>query len=264
MQRLLPHGGSLVDVPLSTEPTAGAHQPLPTALIGCRSSARARARGGSSSSRSGCSGCRGEGRPARARSGVHGRRRHPRARRPTTCWHGGRHLPAATARLRRSPAAPGGHRRPGCRVIRCARSSRSATTWRASRRSGRSIWPRPQAAASTSEKRRLVSARTRRCGSPTPPRGQTLPPRSQAGNLLGVLVDGPVVSPDGVTADDRAQDAFRLRFAATRRTRMRSTTSSCCFAARRRRARATEPGTGAGSRGHGRRGAGAGTPGRGY
>ena len=35
MQRLLPHGGSLVDVPLSTEPTAGAHQPLPTALIGC-------------------------------------------------------------------------------------------------------------------------------------------------------------------------------------------------------------------------------------
>ena len=35
MQRLLPHGGSLVDVPLSTEPTAGAHEPLPTALIVC-------------------------------------------------------------------------------------------------------------------------------------------------------------------------------------------------------------------------------------
>ena len=35
MQRLLPHGGSLVDVPLSTRPVAGPHEQLPRSLIAC-------------------------------------------------------------------------------------------------------------------------------------------------------------------------------------------------------------------------------------
>jgi hypothetical protein len=87
---------------------------------------------------------------------------------------------------------------------------------------------------------------------------------SQAGNLLGVLVvkAGQVVG--GVTADDRARAAFE---AAVRRDPSNLDAKyNLELLLRRTKATTTRqgPGSGAGALAHGRRGAGAGTPGRGY
>ena len=87
---------------------------------------------------------------------------------------------------------------------------------------------------------------------------------SQAGDLLGVLVAAGGGVTGGVTADDRAQDAFD---AAVRRDAT-NTKAKYNLELLLRRTRATStrqgPGNGAGTQGRGRRGAGAGTPGRGY
>jgi hypothetical protein len=87
---------------------------------------------------------------------------------------------------------------------------------------------------------------------------------SQAGDLLGVLVvkAGQVVG--GVTADDRARAAFE---AAVRRAPSNVDAKyNLELLLRRTKATTTRqgPGSGAGALAHGRRGAGAGTPGRGY
>lgn len=87
---------------------------------------------------------------------------------------------------------------------------------------------------------------------------------SQAGDLLGVLVvkAGQVVG--GVTADDRARAAFE---AAVRRDPSNVDAKyNLELLLRRTKATTTRqgPGSGAGALAHGRRGAGAGTPGRGY
>jgi hypothetical protein len=87
---------------------------------------------------------------------------------------------------------------------------------------------------------------------------------SQAGDLLGVLVvkAGQVVG--GVTADDRARAAFE---AAVRRDPSNLDAKyNLELLLRRTKATTTRqgPGSGAGALAHGRRGAGAGTPGRGY
>jgi hypothetical protein len=87
---------------------------------------------------------------------------------------------------------------------------------------------------------------------------------SQAGDLLGVLVarGGRVIG--GVTADDRALAAFE---AAVRRDPTNEDAKyNLELLLRRTRATATRqgPGNGSGALGHGRRGAGSGTPGRGY
>jgi hypothetical protein len=87
---------------------------------------------------------------------------------------------------------------------------------------------------------------------------------SQAGDLLGVLVAkaGQVVG--GVTADDRARAAFE---AAVRRDPSNADAKyNLELLLRRTKATTTRqgPGSGAGALAHGRRGAGAGTPGRGY
>jgi hypothetical protein len=87
---------------------------------------------------------------------------------------------------------------------------------------------------------------------------------SQAGDLLGVLVAAGGRVTGGVTADDRARGAFEAA--------IRTDTSNVDakynleLLLRRTRATATRegPGQGSGSLGHGRRGAGSGTPGRGY
>ena len=87
---------------------------------------------------------------------------------------------------------------------------------------------------------------------------------SQAGNLLGVLVAGTGQVTGGITADDRARAAFE---AAIRRDPGNTAAKyNLELLLRRTRARATRqgPGSGSGSLGHGRRGAGSGTPGRGY
>jgi hypothetical protein len=87
---------------------------------------------------------------------------------------------------------------------------------------------------------------------------------SQAGNLLGVLVAGTGQVVGGITADDRARAAFE---AAIRRDPENAAAKyNLELLLRRTRATATRegPGSGSGSLGHGRRGAGSGTPGRGY
>jgi hypothetical protein len=87
---------------------------------------------------------------------------------------------------------------------------------------------------------------------------------SQAGDLLGVLVErgGAVVG--GVTADDRALDAFTT--AARRDLSNADVLYNLELLLRRTRAASSRhgAGNGAGTRGRGQRGAGAGTPGRGY
>lgn len=87
---------------------------------------------------------------------------------------------------------------------------------------------------------------------------------SQAGDLLGVLVvkAGQVVG--GVTADDRARSAFET---AVRRDPANADAKyNLELLLRRTKATSTRqgPGSGSGALAHGRRGAGAGTPGRGY
>jgi hypothetical protein len=87
---------------------------------------------------------------------------------------------------------------------------------------------------------------------------------SQAGNLLGVLVAGSGRVTGGITADDRAREAFE---AAVRRDPANAAAKfNLELLLRRTRAKATRQGQGQGSGalGHGRRGAGSGTPGRGY
>lgn len=87
---------------------------------------------------------------------------------------------------------------------------------------------------------------------------------SQAGNLLGVLVAGSGRVTGGITADDRARSTFE---AAIRRD-PGNTAARYNLELLLRRTRATStrqgPGNGSGALGHGRRGAGSGTPGRGY
>jgi hypothetical protein len=87
---------------------------------------------------------------------------------------------------------------------------------------------------------------------------------SQAGDLLGVLVAKAGRVTGGVTADDRARAAFE---AAVRRDPSNVDAKyNLELLLRRTRATSTRqgPGNGSGALGHGRRGAGSGTPGRGY
>jgi hypothetical protein len=87
---------------------------------------------------------------------------------------------------------------------------------------------------------------------------------SQAGDLLGVLVAKAGRVTGGVTADDRARAAFE---AAVRRDPSNLDAKyNLELLLRRTKATTTRqgPGSGSGALGHGRRGAGAGTPGRGY
>lgn len=87
---------------------------------------------------------------------------------------------------------------------------------------------------------------------------------SQAGDLLGVLVVKAGRVTGGITADDRARSAFE---AAVRRDPS-NTDAKYNLELLLRRTKATStrqgPGSGSGALAHGRRGAGAGTPGRGY
>lgn len=87
---------------------------------------------------------------------------------------------------------------------------------------------------------------------------------SQAGTLLGVLVEHAGNVAGGVTADDRAQAAFTA--AVERDAQNADAKYDLELLLRRTQARSTRhgAGNGAGSRGRGRTGAGAGTPGRGY
>jgi hypothetical protein len=90
------------------------------------------------------------------------------------------------------------------------------------------------------------------------------PAASQAGDLLGVLVAAGGRVTGGVTADDRARAAFE---AAIRRDPANVDAKyNLELLLRRTSATGTRQGAGNGSGalGHGRRGAGAGTPGRGY
>ena len=87
---------------------------------------------------------------------------------------------------------------------------------------------------------------------------------SQAGDLLGVLVAKAGRVTGGVTADDRARAAFE---AAVRRDPSNVDAKyNLELLLRRTKATTTRqgPGSGSGALAHGRRGAGAGTPGRGY
>jgi hypothetical protein len=87
---------------------------------------------------------------------------------------------------------------------------------------------------------------------------------SQAGDLLGVLVAKAGRVAGGVTADDRARAAFE---AAVRRDPSNVDAKyNLELLLRRTKATTTRqgPGSGAGALAHGRRGAGAGTPGSGY
>lgn len=87
---------------------------------------------------------------------------------------------------------------------------------------------------------------------------------SQAGNLLGVLVAGGGRLTGGVAADDRARSTFE---AAIRRDPTNAA-AKYNLELLLRRTRGTSiregPGTGSGALGRGQRGAGSGTPGRGY
>jgi hypothetical protein len=87
---------------------------------------------------------------------------------------------------------------------------------------------------------------------------------SQADNLLGVLVAAAGRVTGGVTADDRARDAFESAVRADPANGDAKYNLELLL--RRSRATGTRhgPGSGSGPRGTGRRGAGAGTPGRGY
>jgi hypothetical protein len=87
---------------------------------------------------------------------------------------------------------------------------------------------------------------------------------SQAGNLLGVLVAAGGRVTGGVTADDRARGAFEAAVRADPANVDAKYNLELLL--RRTRATATRqgPGQGSGALGHGRRGAGSGTPGRGY
>jgi hypothetical protein len=87
---------------------------------------------------------------------------------------------------------------------------------------------------------------------------------SQAGNLLGVLVERAGNVAGGITADDRAQDAFAA--AVERDPANGAAKYNLELLLRRTKAKETRhgAGNGAGSRGRGHKGAGAGTPGRGY
>jgi hypothetical protein len=87
---------------------------------------------------------------------------------------------------------------------------------------------------------------------------------SQAGNLLGVLVVAGGRVTGGITADDRARSTFEA--AIRRDTENTAARYNLELLLRRTRATATRqgPGNGSGALGHGRRGAGSGTPGRGY
>lgn len=87
---------------------------------------------------------------------------------------------------------------------------------------------------------------------------------SQAGNLLGVLVVAGGRVTGGITADDRARSTFEA--AVRRDTGNTAARYNLELLLRRTRATATRqgPGNGSGALGHGRRGAGSGTPGRGY
>ncbi|MEA2689717.1 MAG: hypothetical protein QOD51_2324, partial [Candidatus Eremiobacteraeota bacterium] len=90
------------------------------------------------------------------------------------------------------------------------------------------------------------------------------PNASQAGDLLGVLVAKAGRVTGGVTADDRARAAFE---AAVRRDPSNVDAKyNLELLLRRTKATTTRqgPGSGSGALAHGRRGAGAGTPGRGY
>ena len=87
---------------------------------------------------------------------------------------------------------------------------------------------------------------------------------SQAGDLFGVLVAKGGRTSGGISADDRAREAFE---AAVRRDPTNTDAKyNLELLLRRTRATATRqgPGNGSGALGHGRRGAGSGTPGRGY
>jgi hypothetical protein len=87
---------------------------------------------------------------------------------------------------------------------------------------------------------------------------------SQAGDLLGVLTAKAGRVTGGVTADDRARAAFE---AAIRRDPSNVDAKyNLELLLRRTKATTTRqgPGSGSGALGHGRRGAGSGTPGRGY
>jgi hypothetical protein len=90
------------------------------------------------------------------------------------------------------------------------------------------------------------------------------PQASQADNLLGVLVARGGRVTGGVTADDRARDAFESAVRADPANGDAKYNLELLL--RRSRATGTRrgPGSGSGPRGTGRRGAGAGTPGRGY
>jgi hypothetical protein len=87
---------------------------------------------------------------------------------------------------------------------------------------------------------------------------------SQAGNLLGVLVVGSGRVTGGITADDRARSTFET--AIRRDPANVAAKYNLELLLRRTRATATRegPGSGSGALGHGLRGAGSGTPGRGY
>jgi hypothetical protein len=87
---------------------------------------------------------------------------------------------------------------------------------------------------------------------------------SQAGNLLGVLVARGGRVTGGISADDRAREAFET--AGRRDPANTAAKYNLELLLRRTRAKASREGQGQGSGalGHGRRGAGAGTPGRGY
>jgi hypothetical protein len=87
---------------------------------------------------------------------------------------------------------------------------------------------------------------------------------SQAGNLLGVLVERAGNVAGGITADDRAQAAFAA--AVERDPANAAARYNLELLLRRTKAKETRhgAGNGAGSRGRGHKGAGAGTPGRGY
>jgi hypothetical protein len=87
---------------------------------------------------------------------------------------------------------------------------------------------------------------------------------SQAGNLLGVLVAGGGRITGGIAADDRARSTFE---AAIRRDPTNAAAKyNLELLLRRTRATSTRqgPGSGSGVLGRGQRGAGSGTPGRGY
>jgi hypothetical protein len=94
--------------------------------------------------------------------------------------------------------------------------------------------------------------------------GHSAAAASQAGTLLGVLVERAGNVAGGITADDRAQAAFAA--AVQRDASNADAKYDLELLLRRTKARAarTGAGNGAGSRGRGRKGAGAGTPGRGY